>query len=106
MTDSPWTDLADGLVEARKSILAEIRSYPPPIPACDQQFNYLLEQRDRITAELDRLASLQRQKPAEVAALLALIDTSDCIPRELRARLVDRWNLRPRPTCGAAGGRS
>jgi hypothetical protein len=43
MADSPWTEVADRLDEARRSILAEIRSYPPPITACDQQFNYLLE---------------------------------------------------------------
>lgn len=104
MADSPWTELADRLGEARRSVLAEIRSYPPPITACDQQFNYLLEQRDRIAAELGRLALLQGQNPTAAAALLDFIDTSECIPQELKARLVARWNLRA-ATPAAAGGR-
>jgi len=33
----------------------EISSYPPPIPACDEQFNYLLEKRDQLLRELARL---------------------------------------------------
>jgi hypothetical protein len=105
MADSPWTELADQLDEARRSILAEIRSYPPPITACDQQFNYLLEQRDRITEDLGRLALLQGQNPTAAAVLLDFIDTSECIPQALKARLVARWNLRPGATSAAAGGR-
>ena len=30
----------------------EIRSYPSPITGCDAQFNYLLEQRSLLLAEL------------------------------------------------------
>jgi hypothetical protein len=46
-------------LEARKAqVLAEIRSYPPPIPACDAQFNYLLEQRDQLSVALNRLHQL------------------------------------------------
>ena len=39
----------------RNRVCAEIASYPPPIPACDEQFNHLLEERDRISRELSRL---------------------------------------------------
>lgn len=35
----------------------EISNYPPPIPACDEQFNYLLEKRDQLLRELARLRS-------------------------------------------------
>jgi hypothetical protein len=58
---APWTELENHLKKARRSILAQIRNYPPPIAACDQQFNYLLEQRDRIAGALSRLASVRRQ---------------------------------------------
>ena len=36
-------------------VQAEIRKYPPPIPACDAYFNHLLEERGRISDELARL---------------------------------------------------
>lgn len=38
----------------RDRILEEIRAYPPPIPACDEHFNHLLERRDQIEQELAR----------------------------------------------------
>jgi hypothetical protein len=93
----PWTELEDHLEGARRSIVAEIRHYPPPIAACDQQFNYLLEQRDRIAGELSRLASIQRDNSTtenHVNALLDFIETSDCIAPELKARLVQLLNQR------------
>jgi chorismate mutase len=33
----------------------EIRDYPQPIPACDEHFNHLLEERARVARELARL---------------------------------------------------
>jgi len=54
--NEPLTDTSE--LEAEKQRLYdEIRNYPTPIAACDQQFNYLLEQHARVTAELDRLRS-------------------------------------------------
>jgi hypothetical protein len=94
---SPWAELEDHLENARKSILAEIRSYPPPIAACDQQFNYLLEQRDRIADELNRLACMRRNnssQEADVRALADFIDASDCIAHEQKAQLVQLLNRR------------
>lgn len=43
------------------SINKEIRSYPPPIAGCDQQFNKLIEDRRRVARELRRLDDLCRQ---------------------------------------------
>ena len=40
--------------ESRR-INEEIRDYPRPIAACDLQFNYLLEERARLTGELRRM---------------------------------------------------
>lgn len=53
------TELRDRLQKAKKLILEEIRNYPRPIAGCDQQFNYLLEERDRISGELSRIASVR-----------------------------------------------
>lgn len=43
---------------------AAIRSYPPPIPACDAQFNHLLELRQGLPGELLRLASAAGKESA------------------------------------------
>jgi len=51
-------DLITTLESQRNQILDEIRRYPPPIPACDAQFNYLLEKRDRLSVDLNRLHKL------------------------------------------------
>jgi hypothetical protein len=103
---SPWTELEDHLENARRSILAEIRNYPPPIAACDQQFNYLLEQRDRIAGELSRLVSLRRDYSttgSDVRALIGFINASECIARELKARLVQRLDRRLGPPLAEPG---
>lgn len=39
------------LEKESQRIRTEIHTYPPPIPACDAQFNYLIEQRARATQE-------------------------------------------------------
>ena len=94
---SPWTELEDHLQNARRSILAEIRNYPPPIAACDQQFNYLLEQRDRIAGELSRLASIRRgnsTRETDVKGLVDFVNASDCIGHEVKKHLVQLLNQR------------
>ena len=53
-------DLITTLESQRNQILDEIRRYPPPIPACDAQFNYLLEKRDRLSVDLNRLHNLSQ----------------------------------------------
>lgn len=50
-----WNDARQALAARRAEIDALIASYPPPIPACDAQFNHLLEQRREIGQELVRL---------------------------------------------------
>ena len=39
------------LTQERERVLAELRAYPPAVPSCDAQFNYLLEQRDGLGRE-------------------------------------------------------
>jgi hypothetical protein len=40
------------LVKRLQSIKDEIKDYPTPIAGCDEQFNFLLSERDRLTEEL------------------------------------------------------
>jgi hypothetical protein len=94
---APWTELGDHLESARKSILAEIRNYPPPIAACDQQFNDLLEQRGRIALELSRLAFLRREhstSETDARALLDFLNASEFVPDELKTRLMQQLSQR------------
>ena len=42
-------------------VRAEIRDYPAPIPACDAQFNFLLEEREALTSELSRIRELMER---------------------------------------------
>ncbi len=43
------------LESTRHRIIGEISNYPAPRPACDADFNHLLEERARIADELNRL---------------------------------------------------
>jgi len=45
------------LLSARKSLNAEISSYPSPISGCDAQFNHLLAERSKICQALSVLDS-------------------------------------------------
>ena len=60
-----WQEIRAQLKEEKARIFAEIGRYPAPITACDQQFNYLLEQQAKIVGELARLTE------AETASLTA-----------------------------------
>ena len=50
--------IKEQLEQEKRRVCAEIDDYPHPIPACDAQFNYLLEERARIFQELSRLDAL------------------------------------------------
>jgi len=46
--------LRDYLQRTKLLLDEQIRAYPKPIPRCDAQFNYLYEQRNRLSAALDQ----------------------------------------------------
>ena len=56
----------------REAVEKQIRAYPPPIPACDAQFNFLLEERDRLCRETAALADAVDNAPNARAATKAL----------------------------------
>lgn len=53
--DSDWDALQARLEHMQEAVAAEIRTYPPPIPACDAPYNHLLERRAALSAALARL---------------------------------------------------
>jgi hypothetical protein len=87
-------ELRDYLVRARASVDEEIRTYPTPIPRCDAQFNFVYEQRSRLTEFVNILnAVLDREDPESalagvLAGFIASSPLSDGIEeRDLRTRL-------------------
>jgi hypothetical protein len=88
------------LEAAGRRVNEEIGTYPAPIPACDAQFNYLLEQRRKIAGELNRVETLlaQRQTEAVEARVLAdLVARASIIDEKLAARLTDAMAEKNRP---------
>ena len=50
------------LERERDRIFERIRSYPSPVTACDEQFDSLLEERDRIARELTRVRETREEE--------------------------------------------
>ncbi len=59
-----WQTIRAQLESARQRIIGEISNYPAPRPACDADFNHLLEERARISDELNRLHAAANSAPA------------------------------------------
>ncbi|MEO5677564.1 MAG: hypothetical protein ABIQ84_08455 [Usitatibacter sp.] len=55
MGTMPSDTLRASLEARRRQLDEEIRAYPTPIPRCDAQFNFLMEERSRIVRELEAL---------------------------------------------------
>jgi len=56
--DSAWVIIQRHLDREMRRVRDEIRNYPAPIPACDAQFNFLLEEREALSLELTRAREL------------------------------------------------
>jgi hypothetical protein len=66
--------IEEHLDNERRRIAAEITSYPSPIPACDAQFNHLLEQRERVAQDLERVGVLRAADRSSRAAVGRVVD--------------------------------
>jgi hypothetical protein len=51
----------------KAKVEAEIAAYPRPIAGCDAQFNALLEERARLTKELEQVQSSSTETPLQKA---------------------------------------
>jgi hypothetical protein len=83
---SGWQRLREHLEAEKRRVMQEIHYYPPPIPACDVQFNTLLAERAQILQELGRLeACIQASRTADDPARLLeeFIQSSPCAPADL-----------------------
>lgn len=76
---SVWQMLREQLEAKQNQIYEDIANYPPPIPACDQHFNYLLEQRTGIAQALRQQKILAKESLKSLdpaASIIAFIDSS------------------------------
>ena len=72
--ESAWECIKNHLESERRRICEEIKSYPRPIPACDVQFNALLEERTGIFEELRRMQEICLDSAGCNDALMTLRD--------------------------------
>ncbi len=69
--DSDWDALRARLERMQAAVAAEINAYPPPIPACDAQFDHLLERREALSAALARLDAARKDGASTLESFLA-----------------------------------
>jgi hypothetical protein len=86
-TERDWSGVRSHLLALMRDVAEEIRTYPAPIPACDAQFNRLLELRRMLPEELARLEAAARDPAATVEAF---VHASPC-----RAELSPPFGKRP-----------
>jgi len=85
--EAAWKRLRALLEGQWHSVQAEIRKYPPPIPACDADFNHLLQQRDRISEELwqlDEAAGAGAARSDSARLLKEFLGASRCVDDETK----------------------
>ena len=71
MADSDWDALRARLVQLQGEVAAEIRAYPVPIPACDAQYDHLLERRAALVEARARLDAARQGGAGTVEDFLA-----------------------------------
>ena len=77
------------LESARNRIRQEIKDYPRPVAGCDQQFNYLLEERMRIAQELAQLDEIRVQTDDEssIRRILDFVDSTQYIDHDAKEKI-------------------
>jgi hypothetical protein len=88
--ESLWAAIRARLEAKRKETFEALRSYPPQVAGCDTYYQFLAEQRAKISGELRRLDELRRENPLDgidrFVRASSFID--DDTARELRAELL------------------
>lgn len=70
-------------------IREEIHRYPAPIPACDAQFNHLLESREALSSTITRLRELMADDAGDDAGtfIQAFLDSSNDLGDSVRSEI-------------------
>ena len=93
------TAFKNQLEKVKTRVNKEIGNYPSPIPGCDVQFNYLLEERSKISAALkqvDNLLTKCQTETLKIETIEELIKTSNQIDDGMAERLRAAFRLKNR----------
>lgn len=82
---SAWMEVRTHLENLKKDIYNKIQSYPAPIPACDQQFNYLLEERTKVSLEIRKLNQVSHED--HIGPIQEFIKNSPLINDQLEKKI-------------------
>lgn len=88
-----WQKIESHLEQEKRRVFDEILQYPPPIPACDVQFNFLLAERAAITQEIRRMNEIWRKKTETLdytQATREFIESCKYVDGLLRASLLSQ----------------
>jgi len=86
------------LAAERQRIHQEIKEYPRPVAGCDQQFNYLLEQRSLIAHEISHLEDLWREPDGacSIEQIRDFLDSSQCLSDRAKRNMLSLLSEEPR----------
>jgi len=90
LAKSAWRQIADCLENRKARVYEEIKNYPTPITACDQQFNHLLDQLAKVCGELARMrraASESSTSGDAMEVMRAFLESADFLDDELKQRI-------------------
>jgi hypothetical protein len=93
LLESILSEIRGSLEKRRLWIVGKMGQYPRPIPGCDQQFNYLLAERDGIFAELVRLDEIASAVPTRrdpVELIDAFLGSSTCLDAKAKQAIRSR----------------
>ena len=83
-------DVENCLAAKKRRLYEELKGYPTPITACDQQFNYLLEQHSNLLSELGVLEHLAASSELSGESLGSFVESSNCLDPETKDRILSR----------------
>ena len=99
--DFAWARIRQHLEKEMHRVRDEIWNYPAPIPACDAQYNYLLEEREGLSSELARVREVMNEDSnsenaqSSVDAFLSVSSyLGDPAKGEIRALIASDTSLR------------
>jgi hypothetical protein len=94
LADRAWSALQEHLLDLRKAVQDEIRTYPTPIAGCDQQFNYLLEKKNRIAVESNGIH--QALARGDIPLATEIVRSSEHIHQDIKASVFAAPDQAPR----------
>ena len=92
-------DIRQHVVSRKRLVDEEIRTYPTPIPRCDAQFNFLLDEQIKLSDLLRRLPLAAENLPSDsyfevIENFITSSETNDDAELTFRSQVKARLSLR------------